>query len=73
MKKQERSGKRIEALPVNILRMLVDPSFQNTPKFGVTFRRCKQIHVLMTARNINFNLKTKLENKNKTAMKYKHH
>jgi len=57
MKKQERSGKRIEALPVNILRMLVDPSFQNTLKFGVTFRRSKQIHVLMTARNINFNLK----------------
>jgi hypothetical protein len=68
MKKQEGSGKRIEALPVNILRMLIDPSFQNALKFGVTLGRCKQIHVLVTARNINFNLKN--DDSNKMQVKY---
>ena len=43
-------------MPVDVLRVLVDPCFKNALELGVTLWRSEQVDVLVAPRNIHFNL-----------------
>ena len=56
VKEKEWGRQRVQALPVDVLRVLVDPRFENALELGMALRRSEQVHVLVTPWNIHFNL-----------------
>ena len=56
MKKEEWCCKGIQPLPVHILLVLIYPSLEDTLKFAMAIRRCQKVNILMTSRNIHFDL-----------------